>query len=101
MKKMMENDIAMAIKAGVDGVGAVKDRLDPWPGSADRSYVGEIVGAVQLTLPAFRVREQEPSGPKKRLGPSIPFEEPGWTNSTDGVTVSNATRSCSIRTGAR
>lgn len=53
MKKTTENDIATAIKAGVEAVGAVNDRLDPWSGSAERSYVGEIVGMVQLILPAF------------------------------------------------
>lgn len=100
MKKIMENEMATAMKAGVEGVGAVNDKLDPWSGSAERSYTGDIVGEVQLMAPALLEREQDPSGPKKRLGPSTPFEEPGCTNTTDGVTVSNATR-CSIRTGAR
>jgi len=72
MKKRMENDSATAMKAGVLWVGADKRRLGDFGGSAERSYTGDIVEMVQLTFPALFRREQEPSAPRKRLGPSTP-----------------------------
>jgi hypothetical protein len=43
-----------------------------------------------------------PRAPKKRLGPSIPFDDPrGCVKAEDGVTESNETRSWSITAGAK
>jgi len=47
------------------------------------------------------VREHDPRGPRKMLGPSTALLDPGCVNAEEGVTVSNATWLCSITVGAR
>ena len=45
--------------------------------------------------------QNAPRGPKKTLGPSIPFSAPGFVKLKERVTVSKATCDSSMRTGER
>jgi len=76
-KKMKEQVMATAIKAGAVAVGAESNRFGELPGRTARSYCGDTDGAVQLMLAALFLREHEPNTPMKTLGPSIPLVGPG------------------------
>jgi len=100
MKKMTEQASASPKNTGVPCVGAESRSRGAVLGSADKSYTGLYVAIVQFTPAEFFGREHEPREPRKTLGPSTEWDA-FWTNTVDGVTVNNATLSCSINTGAR
>jgi len=76
-KKMIENASAIVMKTGAAVGGADKSRLGALLGRTDVLYVGESDGEVQLTPASLFGREQEPNVPRKRLGPSTPWLDPG------------------------
>jgi len=91
MKKIIKNEMATAMNAGVEAVGAERRRFGALPGRAVRSYTGEMEASVQFMGAALFVFEHEPSNPMKTLGPSTPSEDPVWINAVDGTTVKSAT----------
>jgi len=74
-KNKIEKERAIAMNTGIEAVGAVS-RPGAFPGSTERSYKGETLGAVQLTLPELDALAQDPNAPKKTLGPSRSWDEP-------------------------
>lgn len=42
-----------------------------------------------------------PRAPRKRLGPSTPWDGPLWISDVDGVTTRSATWSCNMTAGAK
>jgi len=82
----------IAMKAGVAEVGAERRRFGASLGRTDKSYTGSSTVDVQLRGASLFGREQDPSAPKRTVGPSI-FEEPppGCFSDVDGVTESKET----------
>jgi len=89
-KNTIDKAIAIAMKTGVDAAGAVR-RSGEFLGSTDKSYVGDTVGGVQVTVPLLFAREQDPRAPKKTVGPSTPCDEVEFVNSNEGETTRRAT----------
>lgn len=90
MKNIVEMASEIAMNTGVDWAGAAR-RSGALLGNADRLYVGDTEDGIHVTGPLLFGREQEPRGPKKTVGPSIPRGDEEFVSSNDGDTVRRAT----------
>jgi len=99
MKNIVERAIAIAMNTGVVAAGAVRRSGESF-GSTDKSKVGATEDEVHVTGALLFEREQDPSAPKKTVGPSTPSDDEEFVSCSDGDTTSRATLLWRTITGA-